>query len=56
MVRNELLDRRFKSEEGQTMAEYGVVLTVITIGIVTVVSALSDRIEKAVERALALIL
>ena len=55
MVRYEPLEQDLKSEQGQTMAEYGVVLAVITIAIVTVIGALSDQIEGAVERAIALI-
>ena len=39
---------RFESEEGQTMAEYGVVLAVITIGAVTVFTALSGGITNAI--------
>jgi Flp pilus assembly pilin Flp len=55
MVRYELLEQGLKSEQGQTMAEYGVVLAVITIGIVAVIGALSGQIELAIERAIALI-
>ncbi|MGZ8708461.1 MAG: Flp family type IVb pilin [Gaiellaceae bacterium] len=35
-------------EEGQTMAEYGVVLAVITLGIVGVLALLSDGIAGAI--------
>jgi Flp pilus assembly pilin Flp len=35
-------------EEGQTMAEYGVVLAVITIGAVAVFTALSGGITEAI--------
>jgi Flp pilus assembly pilin Flp len=55
MVRYQVLEHDLKSEQGQTMAEYGVVLAVITIGIVTVFTALSGRIESAIERVIALI-
>ena len=37
-----------RDEEGQTMAEYGVVLAVITLGIVTALVALSDGIQGAI--------
>ena len=36
-----------KSEEGQTMAEYGVVLAVITVLIIGALTALSDGIRGA---------
>jgi len=39
----------WKKEEGQTMAEYGVVLAVITIGIVTVLGFLSGGINRALQ-------
>jgi Flp pilus assembly pilin Flp len=34
-------------EEGQTMAEYGVVLAVITIGIITAFAVLATGIEQS---------
>ena len=37
----------FAREEGQTMAEYGVVLTVITIAVFGALALLSGRIVKA---------
>ncbi len=37
----------WKKEEGQTMAEYGVVLAVITLGIVATLGLLSGGINKA---------
>lgn len=37
-------------EEGQTMAEYTVVLGVITLAIVTTISLLSDAINAGFER------
>ncbi len=55
MVLNESPDRKIKSEQGQTMAEYGVVLAMITFGVVSVITALSGGIQKAFERAIALI-
>ena len=38
-------------EEGQTMAEYAVVLGVITVAIITAFAALAGGIEKLVLRA-----
>jgi Flp pilus assembly pilin Flp len=40
----------WRREEGQTMAEYGVVLAVITIGAVAVFTALSGGISGAINR------
>ena len=42
-------------EEGQTMAEYGVVLTVITVAIVTAFAVFSDRIEHSILRVVDLV-
>jgi Flp pilus assembly pilin Flp len=42
-------------EEGQTMAEYGVVLAVITIGIVTAFGVFSTKIEQALLRVVELV-
>jgi Flp pilus assembly pilin Flp len=39
---------RFLREEGQTMAEYGVVLAVITLAIVTAFAALSGGITNVI--------
>ena len=39
---------RSTSEEGQTMAEYGVVLAVIAIGVVLALGALSGAISGAI--------
>jgi Flp pilus assembly pilin Flp len=39
---------RFESERGQTMAEYGVILAVITVGIVAALTALSGGIQGAI--------
>jgi Flp pilus assembly pilin Flp len=36
-------------ESGQTMAEYGVVLTVITVAIVLVFASLSDAIKGTID-------
>ena len=41
----ELLRAAAKREEGQTMAEYGVVLAVITVGIVLALGALALAIS-----------
>ena len=42
----------WRREEGQTMAEYGVVLAVITIGAVAVFTALSGGISGAINRVI----
>ena len=42
------LRARYGSEEGQTMAEYGVVLAVIAIGVVVALTALSGGISCAI--------
>jgi Flp pilus assembly pilin Flp len=39
---------RLQREEGQTMAEYGVVLAVITVALVTIFAALSSKIGTAI--------
>jgi Flp pilus assembly pilin Flp len=39
-----LLELRRRREEGQTMAEYTVGLSVITIVVITAISLLSDRV------------
>jgi len=39
---------RFGVEEGQTMAEYGVVLAVITIGVFLALGVLSGKISDAI--------
>jgi Flp pilus assembly pilin Flp len=44
------LRARYASEEGQTMAEYGVVLAVIAIGVVVALTALSGGISGAIDR------
>ena len=51
----ELLRTHWRKEEGQTMAEYGVVLAVITIGAVAVFTALSGGISATINRALSLL-
>jgi Flp pilus assembly pilin Flp len=44
------LRARYASEEGQTMAEYGVVLAVVAIGVVVALTALSGGISGAINR------
>jgi Flp pilus assembly pilin Flp len=46
-IQNKLAEVR--SEEGQTMAEYGVVLAVITAGIIVALTALSGGISDALD-------
>ncbi len=38
-----------KREEGQTMAEYGVVLAVITLAVIGAITLLSDNVRTALE-------
>ena len=57
LTRNEWLDRlraSCKREQGQTMAEYGVVLAVITVASVSVFTALSGGVQGALDRVIAL--
>ena len=42
------LRARFVREEGQTMAEYGVVLAVVTLVVIGAVTALSGGIDGAI--------
>ena len=44
------LRARFEVEEGQTMAEYGVVLAVIALGVVVALGVLSGAISGAIDR------
>ena len=46
----ELLRTHWRKEEGQTMAEYGVVLAVITVGAVAAFTALSGGIGATIDR------
>lgn len=46
----EFVRTALKKEEGQTMAEYGVVLAVITVGIVATLTALSGGINGALTK------
>jgi Flp pilus assembly pilin Flp len=48
----EFVRENWKHEEGQTMAEYGVVLAVITIGAVAVFTALSGGISGAINKVI----
>jgi Flp pilus assembly pilin Flp len=45
---NTWMDASRKREEGQTMAEYGVVLAVITLGVVLALGILSGAISEAI--------
>jgi Flp pilus assembly pilin Flp len=45
----------WRKQEGQTMAEYGVVLAVITIGAVAVFTALAGGISKSLGKVTALL-
>jgi len=45
---------RVSFETGQTMAEYGVVLSVITIGILVAIAALSGGITNAINAVTAI--
>ena len=51
----ELVRTHWKRAEGQTMAEYGVVLAVITIGAVAVFTALSGGISGALSAVIGLL-
>jgi Flp pilus assembly pilin Flp len=58
MTMSEWLDfvrLNWKKEDGQTMAEYGVVLAVITIGAVAVFTALSGGISGSISKVTALL-
>ena len=44
------LRARFEVEEGQTMAEYGVVLAVLALGVVVALGVLSGAISGAINR------
>lgn len=48
-------DRAHGTEDGQTMAEYGVVLAVISLAVVGVFAAFSESVQHAVARAAALL-
>ena len=38
-----------RREEGQTMAEYGVVLAVITLAVIGAITLLSDNVRSAIQ-------
>jgi Flp pilus assembly pilin Flp len=42
--------RNWRKEEGQTMAEYGVVLAVITVGAIAAFSLLSTDVSSAITK------
>jgi Flp pilus assembly pilin Flp len=44
-----LIERRRAHEDGQTAAEYAVVLSMITAGIVAMIAALSESVRAALE-------
>ena len=44
-----------RREEGQTMAEYGVVLSVITLAVLTVFTALSGGVIGAINKVIGVI-
>jgi Flp pilus assembly pilin Flp len=44
-----------RREEGQTMAEYGVILSVITVAIITAISVLSGNVQSAFEAVAGLV-
>ncbi len=44
-----------RHEEGQTMAEYGVVLTVMTLAVLASMMLLSDSVRSALENVAALL-
>jgi len=46
----ELVRTHWRKQEGQTMAEYGVVLAVITVGAVGAFTLLSGGIKGAIDR------
>jgi Flp pilus assembly pilin Flp len=46
---NALVAELREREDGQTMAEYGVVLAVITLGVVLALTALSGSISGAID-------
>jgi Flp pilus assembly pilin Flp len=43
------VDSLRRREEGQTMAEYGVVLAVITLAVIGAITLLSDNVRNAIE-------
>ena len=51
----EALRRRLVDQDGQTMAEYGIVLSVITIGCVGAMVRLGGNVVSAIERVSAIV-
>jgi Flp pilus assembly pilin Flp len=51
----EFARQNWRREEGQTMAEYGVVLAVITIGAVVAFTALSGGIQGSINKVTGLL-
>ena len=49
------LYNRLSREDGQTMAEYGVVLAVITLVVVVAITALSGAIKGAIDSVTAIL-
>jgi Flp pilus assembly pilin Flp len=47
--------QNWRKEEGQTMAEYGVVLAVITVGAIAAFTALSGGVTQAIGKVTALL-
>ena len=47
--------QNWRKEEGQTMAEYGVVLAVITVGAIAAFTALSGGVSKAISNVTSLL-
>jgi Flp pilus assembly pilin Flp len=47
--------QNWRKEDGQTMAEYGVVLAVITIGAIAAFTALSGGVKQAINNVTALL-
>jgi Flp pilus assembly pilin Flp len=47
--------QNWRKEDGQTMAEYGVVLAVITIGAIAAFTALSGGVTKAINNVTSLL-
>lgn len=50
-----IVDKLFSNESGQTMAEYGVVLTVITIACLGALGLLAGNVISAIARVAGLI-
>jgi Flp pilus assembly pilin Flp len=49
------LQSRFRREDGQTMAEYAVVLAMISIGVVAAFTALSGGVSAAISTAVGVV-